>query len=825
MHLMRSKPAGRFSPSCLFRPDWVAVVGSEPEGEQVLANLRGADFKGSIEQVETEQIAGLAAAPDLAVVAVPAERVADALAALAAKGCFAAILTGAAGDFLAVARQSGIRVLGPRSFGVAVPSIGLNASRAHMVVPVGRLGLVSQSAALCRAVLDWAGPNGIGFSHIVGIGDNVDLGFAVALDWLSRDPGTGAILLDIRHIKNRRAFLSAARAAARLRPVVAIRPGTLQDDSGGGAEQAFEAALRRAGVLTVSRLEDMLAAAETLSRVRPVRSDALAIVSNSIGPARLAADEALREGLHLASPIVRVEPDDRLADLAVQASASDVGGVLVVHAPTSKDDNDALATLGGRITAPLLICVMGETTGAAHRRRLAQAGLAVFATPEQAVRGFLHLVKHARNRAAARELPSSAVLTVVPDREQVRAVLDDLRRAGRVEAMQDEALAVLSAYGIPIVPTRAVVSAEDAIAAARLLGFPAVLKLRDTPGMRAPAGLALDLHDADEVAVAARLLAARRTRAGSADHGLIVQRQAMRARELRVRIADDATFGTTIGFGQGGTTAAIAQDIAIDLPPLNLALAQALIARTRVAATLAQFRDMPAANIAAVAETLVRISQLVIDFPEIAALELNPLLVDADGVLAADAWLSLRAPGETSLLAIAPYPVELVEHWTTRGGERLIVRPIRPEDAEEHGAFFHRLSPQDIRFRFFTAMREMSAEQMARLTQVDYDREMAFIAARESNGETIGVARLVAENEREGEFAIIVQQDAKGKGIATHLMRRLIDWARRRRLATITGQVLSDNAPMLAFVRGLGFHVRRVPGDAEVVEAKLNIDE
>ena len=829
MQLMRSKPAGRFSPGCLFHPDSVAVIGSEPEGVQVLANLRSANFNGRVEQIDAGQIAHLAAAPDLAVVAVPAARVADTLAALAARGTFAAMLPGTAGDFREAARRSGIRVLGPRSFGVAVPAIGLNASRAHLPVPAGRLGLVSQSAALCRAVLDWAGPTGVGFSHIVGIGDNVDIGFAVALDWLSRDPGTGAILLDIRHIKSRRAFLSAARAAARLRPVVAIRPGALLDDAGGAAEQAFEAALRRAGVLAVAHLEDLLAAAETLSRARPVRSEALAIVSNTIGPGRLAADAVIREGLHV-GPLARVEPDaaGQLAELAVQASAApDVGGVLVVHAPTGEADTaaiDALATLGRRMTAPLLVCAMGETTGAGHRRRLAQAGLAVFATPEQAVRGFLHLVKNARNRAAARELPSSAVLAMAPDRDQVRAVFAAIRRDHRAEAMQDEALAVLSAYGIPIVPTRTVASAHDAVAAAQLLGFPAVLKLRDTPGMRAPAGLALDLHDADEVAVAARLLTARRSRAGAADHGLIVQRQALRARELRLRIADDATFGPTIGFGQGGTTAAIAQDIAIDLPPLNLPLAHALIARTRVAATLAQFRDRPAANVAAVAETLVRLSQLVIDFPEIAALELNPLLVDADGVLAADAWLALRPPGEHAMLAIAPYPAELVEHWTAHDGERLIVRPIRPEDAEQHGALFHRLSPQDIRYRFFTAMRELSPEQMARLTQVDYDREMAFIAVRESSGDTIGVARLVAENERDGEFAVIVQQDAKGKGVATHLMQRLIDWARRRALATITGQVLSDNAPMLAFVRHLGFQVRRVPGDAEVVEAKLSID-
>ena len=262
-----------------------------------------------------------------------------------------------------------------------------------------------------------------------------------------------------------------------------------------------------------------------------------------------------------------------------------------------------------------------------------------------------------------------------------------------------------------------------------------------------------------------------------------------------------------------------------DLPPLNLALAHGLIGRTRAAATLARFRDNPPANESAVAEALVRVSQLIVDFPEIAELDLNPLIVDADGVLAADAWLRLREAGDDGGgLAITPYPVELVEHWTTPDGERLIVRPIRPEDADEHGAFFSRLSPQDIRYRFFSAMRELSPEQMARLTQIDYDREMAFIALRETSGETVGVARLVCEDERQGEFAVIVQGDMKGKGVASHLMQRLIDWARRRGLSAVVGQVLADNAPMLAFVRRLGFSVKRMPEEPDVVEARLTLE-
>ncbi|HME22073.1 MAG TPA: GNAT family N-acetyltransferase [Acetobacteraceae bacterium] len=831
MHLLRDKPPGRFSSACLFRPDSIALVGAESKlGGQVMANLLAGVFKGSIAAVDTpESIAALPSAADLAVFGTPPTP--DLLQALAAKGTFAAIVLCAADGLSDPARRAGVRVLGPESFGIAVPGIGLNASRAHLPVPAGRLGLVSQSASLCRTVLDWAQPNGVGFSHIVGIGGRADIGFGLILDWLSRDPGTGAILLDIRQLRDRRAFLSAARAASRLRPVVAIRPGSLVADQSGTAERAFEAALRRAGVLCVTNLDDLLAAAEILARARPVRGEALSIVTNSISTGRMAADAVLRDGLQLASDIVHVEPDDslRLATLAASAAgAPGVGGVLVVHAPTGEADQaaaTALVACRDTMRVPLLVCAMGETTGATCRRSLAEAGMAVFATPEQAVRGFRHLVQDRRNRAAARELPHSTVLTVAPDRDAVRAVFATIRRAGRLTAMQDEALAVLSAYGVPVVPNRAVASPDDAAEAATLLGFPAVVKLRQSvrPDARASGGLALDLHDAAEVTAAARLLAARRA-SEIGELSLLVQRQAFRWRELRVRVADDATFGPIISFGRGGTTADIVGDVAAELPPLNLALAHGLIGRSRAAATLARFRDNPPVNGFAVAEALVRVSQLIVDFPEIAELDLNPLSVDTDGVVAADAWLRLREPGDTGGgLAITPYPAELSEHWATPDGERLIVRPIRPEDADQHGAFFARLSPQDIRYRFFTAMRELSPEQMARLTQIDYDREMAFVAVRESSGETVGVARLVCEDERSGEFAVIVQADMKGRGVARHLMQRLIDWARGRGLREVVGQVLADNAQMLAFVRHLGFRVQRMPEEPEVVEARLGV--
>lgn len=871
MSLLRPTPPGRFHADLLFRPRSVAVLGTgTPLGALVTRNLLDAGFNGAVLPVGGGQssiagvlaypdVASLPVAPDLAVLACPAPEVPAALHALGARGTFAAVVLGPAPDLAAAARAAGVRVLGPASFGVAVPGIGLNATSSHLRPRAGKVALVSQSAALCRTVLDWAEPNGVGFSHVVGVGGNADIGFGLVLDWLSRDPGTGVILLDIRRIKDRRAFMSAARAAARLRPVVCIRPGGRLADPSGRADAVLEAALRRAGILRVTELEDLLVAAETLAHTRPARGEAVAVVTNAIGPGRMAADAALAADVPLAAfsdettaalrallPHVHVQDGavyvgaDSPARVAEAASAlsavPEVGGVVAVLAPTGPADAagvEALAAAFKAMKVPLLACVPGETTGAAHRRHLAAARVPAFAGPEQAMRGFAGLVEQRRARAAARELPPRTVLSLAPDRAEVRRIFRAVRRDGRTGLIQDEALAVLCAYGLPVVPYRAALTEEDAAAAAVMLGFPAVVKLRRSarPVVRGPGAVVLDLHGEAEVRRATASLAARRARmldgpdAGALAEGFLVQRQAGRSRELRVRVQDDPVFGPAIGFGQGGSASDLLGDVAVELPPLNLALAQGLIGRTRAARTLAEFHDQPAADRDAVADALVRISQLLVDFPEIAELDLNPLFADADGVLAADAWVALRPEGEVERLAIAPYPAELAERWQA-GDETLLIRPIRPEDAEAHAGLFSRLTPQDIRFRFFSALRELSPEQIARLTQVDYDREIAFVAVREATGETVGVSRLVRDVYGSvGEFAVAVEPSVKGRGLATELMHKLFEWGRSQGVTRITGQVLAENAPMLAFVRRLGFQVRRAPDEPDVMEVELPLDD
>ena len=489
----------------------------------------------------------------------------------------------------------------------------------------------------------------------------------------------------------------------------------------------------------------------------------------------------------------------------------------------------AAATANRGRAAPILAAWMGQQTAGRQRQAMAEAGLAVFATPEAAVRGALHLAADRRNRAAAAELPAREVLELAPDRAAVAAILAAARAEGRLALTEVEALAVLAAYGLPVVPGRAAADPAAAAAAAEALGFPVVLKVM-SPGLGGKSeigGVVLGLSTAGSVAAeaAAMLARLRVARPAAPLLGFLVQRQLPRALELRLRLGEDAMFGPWIGFGQGGTAADLAGDEAFDLPPLNLTLAAQLVGRARIAPLLAGFRDHPPADRSAVAEALVRLSQIAVEFPEVAGLVVNPLFAGPGGVVAVDAALTLRPAGQRGELAIAPYPAELARPFVTRSGEALSVRPIRPEDAAAHAEAFHRLDPEDIRRRFFSPMKEMPPTLVARLTQIDYDREMAFVATRRDAAgaeQILGVARLIQDPaEPAAEFAVIVERGMKGQGLGRHLMERLFDWGRQAGVREVMGHVLAENRPMLAFVRSLGFTLTRSVEEEEVMEARL----
>lgn len=854
------KPLGystvdRFDPHALFHPRTVLLSGAETAlGARLRAALDAAAFEGEIvTAADAAAAGGRDAQIDLALIADPPAQVADRLASLSGRLRGAAIVASDAPDLAAAAHAARVRVLGPHAFGIAVPGIGLNAFPAHCVPAPGRVAFVGQSATLARAVIDWAEPNGIGFSSIIGIGGNVDLGFGRVLDHLSRDPGTGLIMVEVTRIRDPRLFLSAAKAASRLRPIVALAPGARLLDPGATALAAFEAALARAGVLLTHSFGEFLAAAETLIRARPARREGLAIIGNSRGGGWLAADAALAAGVTLAQlssetrrvlsltlgaappeaePItVADRPGTDLADLAaLLAAAPEVGGVLVVLAPTGHDDDVALAGLracASSIGAPLLIAIPGEATGAGQRRVLGEAGLAAFPTPEAAVSGFADLLRHRRIRAAARELPPATVLETAPDRERVRTTIAAARDAGRLALTQQDAFAILDAYGIEMLPHRRAESPDSVADAAAEIGFPVVVKL-DHPAFaegRPEGSVSVDLPDAESARAAAGVIRARLAGRGCWPEGaaFLVQRQASRAREFRIRVAERFVVGPTIGFGPGGGDLADVEGLAVDLPPLNLALARALIDRSPAGHHLRLGRGLPEARREALETALVRVSQMIVDWPEIESLDVDPLFATEAEAIVASARIRLRpAQQARRRLAFVPYPAELSRHLTLKG-RAFEIRPIRPEDAEAHQRLFARLSPEDVRRRFFSAVRALTAEQIMRMAEVDYEREMALIAVDSASGETTGVARLVRSDTdgREAEFAVLVEPAAKGLGLGSRLMRALIDWAREQGVAEIVGQVLAENTPMIAFSRALGFTITRSAEEPDVVEARL----
>jgi len=834
-----------FDPERFFRPESIAVSGETPLGRTVLKNLADAGFAGTIgtDDAPVEKA-------DLAIVADDGPKVPAALAAHAARGVRGAIVVSSVPDLAALAAGAKIRVMGPHSFGMVLPALALNASLLPLMPPSGKVALVGQSASLVRTVIDWAVPNSVGFSHIIGIGGNTDIGFGLVLDHIARDPGTNAIMIEIDRLRDPRLFTSAARAAARLRPVIALAPGIRMRDRDGTSRAAVDAAFSRAGILLTDSITEFLAAAETLTRVRPARGETLAVVSNSISAGRLAADYALGAGISLSrlspetaqilgltlgsppprGPIFAGRVATRLADVsALLSSAPEVGGILVVHAPSGGNDDaaiEALIACAKTVKIPLLIAAMGETSGLPQRHRLAHAGLACFDSPEAAIAGFKHLIRNRRNRAAARELPSSKVLEVAPDTATVAATIARARAGAEKILSPEQALAVIAAYNIPVLAARAAKTPEEAAMVASGLGFPVVVKILypAMPADRLPGSIALDLPDGKSVRAAARAIKTRLANRGedlSAAY-FLVQHQARRGTQLRIRVADHRVLGPIIGFGAGGGDPDFCAGMAFDLPPLNLKLAHAMIDRADVASQLAAHRGAPAADKEAIAGALVRISQMVIDTPDIAGIVLDPLFASETGVMAASARITLREAGEPRPpLVISPYPAELTTEYTAKG-QKFLLRPIRPEDADAHGAMFSRLTPEDIRYRFFSAMRSLGAEQVMRMTDIDYGREMAIIAVDEA-GKTVGVARLV-RNDTDGntaEFAVVAEPAVKGLGLASALMRAIIAWGKQQGVTEINGQILADNAPMLAFIKRLGFAIERIPGESDVLEARL----
>jgi acetyltransferase len=860
----------------------VAIIGATERADAIGAvlmdNMLGAKYSGSLLAVNPKyrwvrgvksyrSIAEVRHPVDLAVVATPPAAVPGVIEECGRAGARSAIVITAGFSevgpqgaeleraLLASAKRYGLRLLGPNCLGLMRPGIGLNATFARGNVKPGSLGIVSQSGAVCTALLDWARPNNLGFSAVVSLGGSADLDFGELIDFLTYDPKTEQILLYIEGIRSARRFMSALRAAARTKPVIVMKAGrhpigvrAAVSHTGAlvGADDVFEAAVRRTGAVRVTTIVELVAAAQALSsNVRP-RGDRLAIVTNGGGPGVLAADRAadLRVPLAELSPSTletlsqalpanwsRGNPVDLIGDAdarrygaAVSACLRDDGvdGVLAVLAPQAMTAPGltarAVVACKSASTKPLLAAWMGEEQVNEGRDVFRHAGVPVFRTPEPAVEMFAHVSSYYRNQRMLMQTPQPLEEQPEPNLREAQRLIEAVLKDDRTVLTPSESKALLACFGIPVAQPLRAANEDEAVERAHALGFPVAVKI-DSPDITHKTdvgGVQLNVTDEEGVRVAFRTIMASVTRAqpSAVISGVTVEPMLMHkfARELFIGVLHDPVFGPAITFGSGGIAIEVYADRAVGLPPLNSFLVSEMIRSTRASRLLGPFRGMPPADMKALENVLLRISAMVCELPWIRELDVNPLLVDHAGAVAADARVVV-APAELGAqpyahMAIHPYPVSLVSEWQTERGATVVVRPIRPEDAEIEQAFVRSLSPEAKYLRFMSTLKELTPSMLARFTQVDYDREMALIAVDESTGREvqIGVARYVINPDWEScEFAIVVSQHWQGHGLGRHLMLRLIDIARARGLKIMTGQILAANTRMLAMAKALGF--------------------
>ena len=876
----------------LLAPRSVVVIGASDRpasvGTTVWRNLRSSSYAGSVRPVNPShreldgahvfaRVGDLPAVPDLAIVCVPPTAVVDTIAELGRFGVRAAIVMTAGIDadcrrrMLDAARPHLLRILGPNCIGMLAPHIGLNASFAHTDALPGSLAFVTQSGALLTAVLDWTKSRRIGFSHLVSIGDHADVDFGDLLDWLASDAQTRAILLYMESVESPRKFMSAARAAARNKPVIVVKAGrssigikAAASHTGAlaGSDIVIDAAIRRAGLLRVDTLDELFLAAETLTRFSADTRRGLTLLTNGGGAGVIAADAAARAGIALPEPgpalmsalcaklpptwshgnpidIIGDAPVVRYTDtLRTLLADPEVGTILFMHSPTAIVRSDDIAHACVPIMRGndkgLLACWLGDAAVSEARHVFEEAGIPCFATPEEAVRAFDMLATFRRNQALLQEVPSADGVPV-PDRAAARALVDRALADGGGLLDEFDSKALLAAFGIPVVPgRRAEPTAQAAQAAADALGYPVVLKVLspDLSHKSDAGGVALDLRDSAAVHDAAlQMLVRVRERFPQARlTGFSVQAMVHRpdAQELIVGASVDSTFGPVVLFGCGGTAVEVVADRAVALPPLNRVLAGELVSRTRVARLLAGWRNHPAARLDAIEDVLIAVAELLAELPEVQELDINPLLADAAGVVALDARVKI-APAVTKgadRFAILPYPTEWARAARWDGGD-IEIRPIRPEDEPQHRAFLERVTPDDLHLRFFSSRRQLPRTEIARLVQIDYAREMALVATQPDDAGTtqiLGVVRAVCDPDNvDAEFAVLVRSDLKGRGLGRLLMDEIVDWLRAHGTQRLVGWVLAQNEAMRKLATDCGLEVDPHGTEAGVVRYVLDL--
>lgn len=879
--------------SPFFTPKSVAIVGAsereESVGQRLVINMREAGFKGRLYPVnhKHKQILDLEAYPDissikdtldLVIIATPAPTVPGIVRQCGEKGVNSIVIISAGfaelGDggkrlqqeTLDIARRYNIRIVGPNCLGIIRPSAKLNATFSFGNVQDGHLALVSQSGAVCTAIMDWAESQNIGFSTVVSMGGAADIDFGEILDYLAMDSKTTGILLYVEGINDARRFLSGLKAAARLKPVILIKSGRHEAGSKAamshtgamvGGDDVFDAAIERAGVVRAYSIAQLFSAARVLANDYTLDHNRLAIITNAGGPGVMSTDRACDVGVSMAelsatsiSALDEVlpaqwssaNPVDILGDatperykqaLEVCLNDDNIDGVLIILTPQAMTDPDLVAKYiiaGAKASnKPVLASWTGGKRVQKGRNLFANSRVAHFNTPEAGVDAFSFLAQHTRNQKLLKQIPAAIQKYDTPDVTGARLIIERVLSEGRNVLTTLESKAILAAFHIPVTQTIKVSSSTEAMIAAETLGFPVVLKVNMSEFTHKSdiGGVRLNLSSAQDVAHNYQEMEAQIKQKHPEIEQVLMTIEPMyrsvSGRELMIGVVRDPVFGPAISFGLGGTMVEIMRDKGIALPPLNEYIVEKMIAKTKAAKYLQSFRQLPPVNKKALINLLLNVSAMVSELPEILELDINPLIVDEHGVMAVDARIGAQHSHHLSPyahMAIHPYPQEMIRHYQLPNGSEITIRPIRPDDADIEQKFVQRLSERSKYFRFMQSLQELTPEMLVRFTQIDYDREMAFIAVteREQAQYEMGVGRyMVNPDGNSVEFALVVSDECQGQGIGTRIMKTLLLAARNKGISFFEGEVLLINKPMLSLVKKLGFSIETIEDDKEVV--------
>lgn len=878
----------------IFKPQSIAVIGATERegavGRAVMKNLIEAQFPGPLYPVNRKRkelwgrkafqsVKEIENPIDLAIIATPIEEIPDVLRDCGLAGVKGAIILSAGGretggEGLAleerigeVARANGIRLIGPNCLGIICPDRRLNASFASHMPSSGRLAFISQSGALCTAILDLAVEEKIGFSYFVSIGSMLDVDFGDLIDYFGNDTKVSSILIYMEGLTNLRKFMSAARSVSRVKPIIVLKAGrslagaqaaSSHTGAMAGEDVLYDAAFERAGIVRVREIGELFACAELLAKQPRPSGPKLVVITNAGGPGVMAADAVSDAGLELADlgPDVTCEldnllprcwsrgnPIDILGDatperytrvVQICLGSSDVNGILVILTPQAMTDPTAVAENISKMVIrrpmPVLACWMGGHDVIPGRSILNRAGIPTYETPEEAVQAFKYLYDYAKTLEAIQQIPPRFSKLIESDRNKTARLIEEGITKHNGILGEWLSMSILKAYGFPVNRLEFAGSKEEACQMAKSMNPPLVMKVAspDVLHKTEAGGVKLNLTTEDEIEKAYDEIMAsvRSYRADARIYGVTLQTMIQNYDyELLIGAKQDLLFGPVVLFGWGGIFTEILKDRAIGVPPLNRTLARLMIEKTRVSKLLRGYRGRPPADLELLEEFLVRLSNFVTDFPQVNELDMNPVIIRNGKPIVADARMILKPSSvETPLhLIISAYPDQYEWHTETSGGMKIFVRPVRPEDAPLFEDLFKVLSPTSVYFRFFRPMKALPHSLLVRFTQIDYDREIALVALDEESVEEqmLGVARIISGADRdEAEFAVLVGDPWHGKGIGATLLRKCLRIAKERGIKSVFGIVLPENTQMLALGKKLGFTISRSGGG----ECELRID-